>query len=162
MISQHWFRCLTAPSHYLSQSWPRSLSPYGVTRPQWVNLKMNASPYIYDIVNVIVQYFWILLVLDITHTIVNVLYVHICLVNSPIWIHRCCMYVTNMLLHVTVFHWSLIYPELTHWGRDKMTAIYQTILSNAFSWMKMYELRLQFHWILSPRVQLTIFQHWFI
>ena len=26
-----------APSHYLSQCWPRSLSPYDVTRPQWVN-----------------------------------------------------------------------------------------------------------------------------
>ena len=29
--------CLQATSHYLSQCWPRSLSPYGVTRPQWVN-----------------------------------------------------------------------------------------------------------------------------
>ena len=32
--------CRQAPSHYLSQCWPRSLSPYGVTRPQWVN-RMN-------------------------------------------------------------------------------------------------------------------------
>ena len=30
--------CRQAPSHYLSQCWLRSLSPYGVTRPQWVNL----------------------------------------------------------------------------------------------------------------------------
>ena len=29
--------CRKAKSHYLSQCWPRSLSPYGVTRPQWVN-----------------------------------------------------------------------------------------------------------------------------
>ena len=28
--------CRQATSHYLSQSWPRSLPPYGVTRPQWV------------------------------------------------------------------------------------------------------------------------------
>ena len=28
--------CHHATSHYLSQCWPRSLSPYGVTRPQWV------------------------------------------------------------------------------------------------------------------------------
>ena len=28
--------CHQATSHYLSQCWPRSLSPYGVTRPQWV------------------------------------------------------------------------------------------------------------------------------
>ena len=30
--------CLTAPSHNLSQCWPRSMSPYGVTRPQCVSL----------------------------------------------------------------------------------------------------------------------------
>ena len=29
--------CHQATSHYLSQCWPRSLSPYGVTRPQWAN-----------------------------------------------------------------------------------------------------------------------------
>ena len=32
---------------------------------------------------------------------------------------------------------------------------------NAFSWMKMFQLRLKFHRSLFPRVQLTIFQHWF-
>ena len=29
--------CRQATSHYLSQCWPRSPSPYGVSRPQWVN-----------------------------------------------------------------------------------------------------------------------------
>ena len=28
--------CRQATSHYLTQCWPRSLSPYGVPRPQWV------------------------------------------------------------------------------------------------------------------------------
>ena len=28
--------CRQATSHYLSQCWPRSMSPYGVTRPQWI------------------------------------------------------------------------------------------------------------------------------
>ena len=28
--------CRQATSHYLSQCWPRSMSLYGVTRPQWV------------------------------------------------------------------------------------------------------------------------------
>ena len=28
--------CHQVTNHYLSQCWPRSLSPYGVTRPQWV------------------------------------------------------------------------------------------------------------------------------
>ena len=50
---------------------------------------------------------------------------------------------------------------LTHWGRDKMDAISQTTFSSAFSWMKMFEFRLNFHWNLFLRVQLTIFQHWF-
>ena len=29
--------CCQATSHYLNQCWPRSISPYGVTRPQCVN-----------------------------------------------------------------------------------------------------------------------------
>ena len=29
--------CCQATSHYLSHCWPRSMSPYGITRPQWVN-----------------------------------------------------------------------------------------------------------------------------
>ena len=42
-----------------------------------------------------------------------------------------------------------------------MAAFSQTMFSNAFSWMKMYEFRLKFHWSLFLRFQLTIFQHWF-
>ena len=30
--------CHQATSHYLNQCWPRSMSPYGITRPQWVNV----------------------------------------------------------------------------------------------------------------------------
>ena len=29
--------CCQATSHCLSQCWPRSVSPYGVVRPEWVN-----------------------------------------------------------------------------------------------------------------------------
>ena len=35
--------CSMLPSHYLSQCWPRSMSPYGVTRPQWVNLALTCA-----------------------------------------------------------------------------------------------------------------------
>ena len=50
---------------------------------------------------------------------------------------------------------------LTHRGQVKKAAILQTIFSNAFPCMKMYEFRFRFYWLLSPRVQLTISQHWF-
>ena len=30
--------CQQTTSHYLSQYWPSSMSPYGVTGPQWVNM----------------------------------------------------------------------------------------------------------------------------
>ena len=43
----------------------------------------------------------------------------------------------------------------------QMDAISQTTFSNAFSWMKMFEFRLKFHWSLFLGFQLTIFQHWF-
>ena len=52
-------------------------------------------------------------------------------------------------------------PLLTHWGWDQIDAMSQTTFSNEFSWMKMYEYRLKFHWSLFLRVQLTISQHWF-
>ena len=31
--------CHQARSHYLKQCWPRFMSPYGVTSPQWVNIE---------------------------------------------------------------------------------------------------------------------------
>ena len=37
--------CCQAPSHYLSQCWPRSISPYGVTKPQRVNVSLTAQHY---------------------------------------------------------------------------------------------------------------------
>ena len=49
---------------------------------------------------------------------------------------------------------------LTHWGREKMAAVSQTLYSNAFSWMKMYEFHLKFHRSFYLTFQLTIFQHW--
>ena len=36
--------CHQATSHYLSQCWHRSMSPNGVTRPQWVNGCLDIAP----------------------------------------------------------------------------------------------------------------------
>ena len=35
--------CRQATSQYLSQCWPRSMSPYGVIRPQWVSLSFEIT-----------------------------------------------------------------------------------------------------------------------
>ena len=43
---------------------------------------------------------------------------------------------------------------LTYWGWNKMAANFLTTFSNAFSWMKIYDFRLRFHWSLLTRVQL--------
>ena len=51
---------------------------------------------------------------------------------------------------------------LPHWGWDKMADIFQTTFSNAFSWMKMLALCIQFDWSFFLKVQLTILEHWFI
>ena len=29
--------CLMAPGHYLNQCWPSSMTPYGITKPKWVD-----------------------------------------------------------------------------------------------------------------------------
>ena len=67
-------------------------------------------------------------------------------------------WMTNLLLLVIAPSHAL---RLTHWGQDKMDAISQTTFSSAFSWMKMFEFLLKFHWSLFLSVQLTIIRHWF-
>ena len=44
---------------------------------------------------------------------------------------------------------------LTHWGRDKMAAIFQTTFSIAFYWITMYELRMRFHWSLFSKGEIN-------
>ena len=50
---------------------------------------------------------------------------------------------------------------LTHWGRDKMAAIFQTTFPNAVSWMKMYDFGLILHCFFFLMVRLTISQRTF-
>ena len=63
------------------------------------------------------------------------------------------------MISVTNLHMDGIVQARTN--RDKMAAIFRTTFGSAFTWMKMYKLRLRFHWSLFPMFQLTVFQHWF-
>ena len=38
--------CCQASSHYLSQCWPRPMSPHGIVRPQWVNDDIHLARHI--------------------------------------------------------------------------------------------------------------------
>ena len=44
--------CRVATSHYLNQWWPRSLTPYGVNKPEWVKQGECLSPFILSILSV--------------------------------------------------------------------------------------------------------------
>ena len=79
-----------------------------------------------------------------------------------LYLQSCCDVCNFMLYYTAIYQEFIVSPAgLTHWGRDKMDAISQTPFSSAFSWMKISEFRLKVHWSLFPRVQLTIFLHWF-
>ena len=74
--------------------------------------------------------------------------------------------VSNQVVHCGIWDWSFVWfvrrfrfsglfisrQCLTHWRSNKMASIWQTSLSNAFSWMKMFNFQIQFHWDLFLRV----------
>ena len=59
------------------------------------------------------------------------------------------------------FRYQQLKMRLTHWAGDEINVSLQTSFSNAFSWKKLFEFRLKFHWSLFPRAQFPIIQHWF-
>ena len=59
------------------------------------------------------------------------------------------------------FFFLFLRVPLTHLPVDKMAPILQTIVSDAFSWIKSFVFWLKFHWSLFLRVQLTKLQYWF-
>ena len=51
--------CRQATHHYVSQCWPRSLKPYGVTRPQWVNIVLPDKTCIFlKVISAINAFLW--------------------------------------------------------------------------------------------------------
>ena len=71
------------------------------------------------------------------------IYKFICERYNSIYVYGDAVYYNTMVMS------ARIYLVLTHWSRDNMAAIFQTTFSYAFSWMKMYEYRLKFHWSFS-------------
>ena len=50
---------------------------------------------------------------------------------------------------------SAAWTILTHWGRGNIAAIFQTIFSYAFSWIKMNDILIIFHWSLFLKVPIN-------
>ena len=66
--------------------------------------------------------------------------------------------VCNMTTLVHVIAWRQLLRNTSR--PTQMASIFHTAYSNAFSSMKMHRLRLKYHWMLVPLVELTISQHW--
>ena len=63
-----------------------------------------------------------------------------------------------MTLNLGILYW---YLGWAYCCLNKMAAILQMTIPNAFCWMKRFIFWSKFHWNLSLRVNLTISQHWF-
>ena len=66
---------------------------------------------------------------------------------NPVHYFFCNSHNKDPIAHPHDERWGIL-MSLTHWGWDKMDAIFQTPFSNAFSWMINYEFRLEFYWSL--------------
>ena len=105
-----------ASSHYLNQCWPRSLPPYGITWPQWVKFYMPS----------------VLLTL--------VSWTFVTGGSRSRWDEL-------PELNFRCIQWPNCIFILTHRGWDKLMAlILQMPHSNAFCWLKIYQLLLKIHW----------------
>ena len=88
--------------------------------------------------------------------------------NSKDYILSCSQTITDRCGMLPMEHGNLnfiqeskcIDPVFNTLRPRQKDVISQTTFSNAFSWMKMFEYRLKFHWNVFRGVQLTISQHW--
>ena len=128
--------CHQATSHYLSQCWPKSLSPYGITRPRWVKApeKVNAG----------------------TKPKLNVIFEKI---NTAFF---CSLVVASAtaVAEKSIINTYHIDTRVGLQGLRHGTNLW-TSFSNYFSCMKIIIAWLKFYCNLFPSGQLTISQHWF-
>ena len=164
--------CLMTPSHYLIQCWQSSMSPYGITSPQWVNI-----PNWHFRISWCVGCYFVMVIASWHHGWHHVLFQtkvsnfrlnsastvashDMEIVNTVSWVSNGPYYRLELPNHGINPH-ILMGSGLNTLRARKMAAIFQTTFSNVFSRIKIFKLQLEFHWSLFLRVQLTIFQHWF-
>ena len=159
--------CRQATSHYLSQCWPRCLSPYGITRPQWVNLIFSKLSHRHNTCtkNVIYfsewgssfKYFTAALA---TNIILFVIYCFtIKIKNTEVflwfWISLP-VFVTFYILNTEIQLSGRQYKQRSF---NKTAPCRKRHFQNAFSWKRILVIWFKFHWSLFLRIQLTIRHH---
>ena len=166
--------CRQATSHYLSQCWPRSVSPYGIIRPQWVNPMWQRVCIVH-----LVNFMWWNAVLNQLEYISST-----CKFNYPgVTINIPDLHLHMMHIHHVHYSLPLILYGLIHSITKRKKTIYviyrkfasywhiedmdkiadfflQTTYSVMFSSMKMSQFCIQFLWNVFLGVQLMKGQHW--
>ena len=93
--------CRQATSHYLSQCWPSSLSPYGVARPQWVDSSRLSNAYVHQQTNFITKF-----------SLKK--HVFVCKVSGVLFRHQCvkpevCYIILCKLVYIYIYWCSTIF-----------------------------------------------------
>ena len=170
----HW-TLLMAPSHYLNQCWPRSLLPYGITRPQLEQLERLRSE---DTPRRLMIYHWIILDPKSKEDKVKVTNFQKIAKIANMWCANM-KWIRWVLLKIQSRHnsvhrrtdgqgdtsippfqlrWSGGYNELTHlphWTKWPLYARWH--FQTHFHEGKNFVFWFKFHWTLFLRVQSTIF-----
>ena len=90
--------CCQATSHYLNQCWPSCLSPYGITRPHYVNKFLKVK--VYEICIILVPNYG-------KHIFINGLlmrhFIHLAIIENQefLWYQLCRHWWQQRLLHST-------------------------------------------------------------
>ena len=93
---------------------------------------------------------------NVAYIMADILYRPRC-VNSCNWVAQ-----RGQLIVRGIMAFEIIILQCVWWFFiTKLTDIFQTTFSNAFSWMEIVVFRWKFYWNLFHGVQLTILQHWF-
>ena len=107
--------CCQATSHYLSQCWPKSLSPYGTTWPQWVNIfnktfKLQRTAHVYQYQPHTTKTYWI----------------HSCSEPTTEW-HLKALYSTDSLGLYKVSWHSWYHPHLLNFSPTMNIGVYNNV-----------------------------------
>ena len=132
--------CHQTTSHYLSQCWPRSLSPYGVTWPQWVNMHEDEgqfSPYAVqsEKVKTTLQFLWIsakswsrVIILQLSCKFGES-------AQNTYWVNKLTWHFNDISRQCLVIHVIYLQYWVKHHGRSTFDVICMTVVSQYTHWI---------------------------